>query len=87
MSQRICNFTIEKKYFKPEKAKELHNPELIQRGGIKMSCYDNLLFQVCPNPENEQLSQAIAGNIYSYVSVKTYYISREDFENENNWNQ
>jgi len=81
-----------------EKRKEYMNYEAIKKqilpfgsrqfGAVAVNCYDRGLWKVCPNPLDLKRCMTLEQqyDMGQYISKETITISKDVFENSNNWN-
>jgi len=62
-------------------------PNDCSKGNIKIICYWNGMWNVCPNPENNKLIEEFEkkNNKDHFVEKRVYYITEEQLSNPENW--
>jgi hypothetical protein len=71
-------------YVNPQKCQKLDDP----KNPVEVKCYDNGLWQVCPNPRDKERSEALCTqyNRGVYISFLTCRMSEQQFGDRKNWN-
>lgn len=83
--------TRQKRFLKPRALETMEGcPEKdrFSTSCVKVSCYYNGIYSVCPNPENKELSKEIDDqyNQGRFITWHAYYVPRKEFDNDSSWN-
>jgi hypothetical protein len=74
---------------------EYLNPRMVQTYGNlnkpnykDISCYDGIIYKVCPNPDKDEICKTIESRYKNglYIDKKIFSLTKEQFENPKFWN-
>lgn len=69
-------------YMCPDKIQKYGSRSRTSTATIECTCYDRLIFQVCPDPKDVQRCQTVqkAYELGQYVAIQVFWITEEQYK-------